>query len=104
MNGVSDFERFLDELPSNGRCILCKFFRSHPEEGEQIMQAVKRRGTYFGQGSGPPRRNDSKITPRQIAWYISTRYPEQKMTQHNVYDHFRNGHEEGEWKVVSKSS
>lgn len=85
------FEEYIKSTPVSVRCKVCKFFKAQPTEAEGIRDAIKRRGmsiTALDSGQG------QHVTPKQIAAYAGTKYPEYKLSISNVYDHWRNGHEE----------
>lgn len=91
-----DFETFLDEQKKEKgfRCSLCRFFLSHADAATQIRAGVKKRGMYIAGGPGAPARHETKVTARSIVDFINAAYPEVKINRHNIYDHYRNKHEE----------
>jgi hypothetical protein len=91
---AESFEQFLRTTPVSLRCTVCKFFRAYPTEAEGIRSTIQRRGfNRNGKGRSKPG-TEQHVTPLQVATYIGTKYPD-TVTAANVYEHWRNGHEEG---------
>jgi hypothetical protein len=90
---TESFEEYVKTTPASIRCRLCKFYRANTTEAEAIRATISKRGATFGQGNNASARSGA-VTPRQISLYIQGKYPEYQVSEHNVYDHFRHGHEE----------
>ena len=101
---TESFEGFVEKTPVSIRCKLCKFYRAYETEAEGIKATTRKRGVTFGSGRNGNKATTGAVTPQQIAVYIRRKYPEYQLSEDNVYDHFRHGHEEvNQWSQTSKT-